>query len=179
MKSKSLTYLEKPIFNQRQLVALIQKTPVEFVRERKGRGGMSFKYTTVSYVQDRLNQIFGWGWSFEVKEHGQSPEGSVWVLGKLTILDQETKQILVTKEQFGSSEYKKDRAGKEIDFADDLKSAASDALKKSASLMGLAADLYATEEVSEEIDKRVKAVVAEIIEKKKEENAEPKPTEIK
>lgn len=174
-----MQYLETPIFSEKQVIALVQKTPKQFVRERKGRGGQVFKYTTVSYVQDRLNQIFGWCWSFEVKEHGQSPEGSVWVLGKLTVLDPATKQILVTKEQFGSSEYKKDRAGKEIDFADDMKSAASDALKKSASLMGLAADLYATEEVAEAIDLRIKSVVADVIARKKEENVATQPTETK
>ena len=169
-KTKSLSYIEKPVFSEKQLIALVQKTPERYVKSRAGRGGRKFNYTTVSYVQDRLNQIFGWAWSFEVKDHGQSPQGSLWALGKLTILDPKTRQIVVTKEQFGSSEYKK-AGGTEIDYADDLKSATSDALKKCASLLGIALDLYATEEVAEDISLRVKAVVADIVEKNKEKHA--------
>lgn len=176
-KTKSLSYIAEPVFSEKQLIALVQQTPAKYVKTRQGRGGRQFSYTTVSYVQDRLNQIFGWGWSFQVKDHGQSPQGSLWVLGSLTILDPKTRQIVVTKEQFGSSEYKTGSNGKEVDYADDLKSATSDALKKCASLLGIALDLYATEEVAGDIKDRVRGVVQDIINKKKEEAQNVSPSE--
>lgn len=176
-KTKSLSYIAEPVFSEKQLIALVQQTPAKYVKTRQGRGGRQFAYTTVSYVQDRLNQIFGWGWSFQVKDHGTSPQGSIWVLGSLTILDPKTRQVVVTKEQFGSSEYKLDRSGKETDYADDLKSATSDALKKCASLLGIALDLYATEEVAGDIKERVRGVVQDIINKRKEEAQNASPSE--
>lgn len=170
---KTMSYVENnPMFNERQLVALVQRTPKHHVKERKGRGGRSFKYVTGAYVQDKLNQVFGWGWSFEVKSHGQSPQGSLWVLGKITIIDPKTGAVMVTKEQFGSSEYKTDASKKEVDYADDLKAATTDALKKCASLLGVAADIYADPETATAIHKRIESVVQYQQQKKKEETQE-------
>ena len=68
--------------------------------------------------------------SFSFFVRGQSPDGSsVWVLGRLTILNPKTQEPMIIKEQFGSSDIKKDKNGKELDYADDMKAAASDALK--------------------------------------------------
>lgn len=171
---KTMSYLdESPIFTERQLVALVQKTPKRHIKQRKGRGGKTFRYVSGSYVQDRLNQVFAWSWSFEVKDHGNSPSGkSVWVLGRLTIIDPLSKNVIVAKEQFGSSDIKTDSSGAEVDYADDFKAAATDALKKCASLLGVAADIYADDETAKSIDARVQSVVNYQIEKKRQEENE-------
>ncbi len=172
MKSKTLTITEA-VFKQNQLVTLVQTTPSEHVRERKGRGGKNFKYVTGSYVQSVLNRVFGWGWSFEVKNHGLDPaKTGVWVLGKLTVLDPATRQPMIIKEQFGSSEIKKMREGGLVDYADDLKSATTDALKKCASLLGVAADIYADPEVAAGIEETAAATAAAIIEARKQKKEE-------
>ena len=106
--AKSMTITKNAVFKQNQLVTLVQKTPKEHIKIRPGRGGKQFKYVTTSYVQSVLNTVFGWGWSFEVKDKGISPDGSsVWVLGKLTILNPKTQEPMIIKEQFGSSDIKK------------------------------------------------------------------------
>ncbi len=156
---RSMSNVDKPIFTEKQLVALSQHTPAKYIKERSGRGGRSFKYVTGAYIQARLNEIFGWAWSFEVKESGFSPsKKSVYVLGRLTVVNPLTNQIMVAKEQFGSSEIKVSN-GSELDFADDMKSAATDALKKCASLLGIAADIYADETTAGYIQEKVNAVV--------------------
>lgn len=165
---KSMTTTES-VFKQNQLVTLVATTPKEHVKERVGRGNRRFRYVTGSYVQERLNTVFGWMWSFEVKNHGQSPsQTSVWVLGSLTILNPQTHLPMITKEQFGSSEYKLQKDGKEVDYADDLKAAATDALKKCASLLGIAADVYADPETADEITERAERVRQIIIERRKQ-----------
>lgn len=171
-KSKSMTITEA-VFKQNQLVTLVQSTPKEHVKERVGRGNRRFRYVTGSYIISRLNTVFGWGWSFEVANSGSSPSGdSVWVQGRLTILDPVSKQPMIVKEQFGSSEYKMQKDGKEVDYADDLKAASTDALKKCASLLGLSADVYADETTSNEITERAEQVKQVIIEmKRKQEEA--------
>lgn len=168
--ARSMTITKNAVFKQNQLVTLVQKTPKEHIKIRPGRGGKQFKYVTTSYVQSVLNTVFGWGWSFEVKDQGLSPDkSSVWVLGKLTILNPKTQEPMIIKEQFGSSDIKKDRAGNELDYADDMKAAASDALKKSASLLGVCADLYADPETASEINKKAEQVRNILIEMRKKE----------
>lgn len=188
-KTKSLTIVENPLLDQRQMAMLVQKTPKVHIKEREGRGKKTFRYVSGSYVTTRLNEIFGWLWTFEVKEHGKSPTGaSVWVLGRLTvsmmvptkwglvnrvdesdgkkiyvqdrvILEQQQVQVAV-KEQFGGADIKRERgSGIEVDYADDLKAAATDALKKCASSLGIAADIYSDPETSEMIQSKVSAVV--------------------
>jgi len=165
-----MTITADAVFKQNQLVTLVQKTPSEHTKVRQGRGGKQFKYVTTSYVQNILNTVFGWGWSFEVKDKGNSPDGSsVWVLGKLTILHPKTQQPMIVKEQFGSSDIKLSKDGKEVDYADDMKSAASDSLKKAASLLGICADLYADPETASEITRKAEQVKNILIEMRKKE----------
>ena len=165
--------ITESVFKQNQLVSLVQDTPPINIKQRAGRGGKQFRYVTGSYVQKVLNQVFGWMWSFEVKDHGNSPDGSsVWALGKLTILDPVTRTPMMIKEQFGSSEYKKEKGtGKEVDYADDLKAASTDALKKCSSLLGIAADVYADEDTANEITEQAAQVRQVLIENKKKQEA--------
>lgn len=153
-----------PVFTDKQLVKLVSKTPKQHIHERKGRGGQTFRYPTASYVQKVLNEAFGWAWSFQVVDKGLDPDQSgVWVHGRLTVINKETMQPMVIKEQFGSSDIKRSKDGKLVDYADDLKSATSDALKKCSSLLGICADLYADPQTAKEIDERVEKVKAVIM----------------
>lgn len=96
-------------------------------------------YITGEQVTTRLNEVLGWdGWSFQIKMHGYDQESDeIWVLGELTALG-------VTKEQFGSQKHNRTKGDRAIiDYGFDLKGAATDAMKKCASLIGVG--LYLSE----------------------------------
>lgn len=124
-----------------QLAKILQKTPPQYVYKRPGKGGGTFEYVTVSYIQKALNYIFGWNWDFEVVQQGMEG-GQVWVLGKLTVRGTQPGQTIV-KTQYGRADIKFKRGTKDmLDYGNDLKGASSDALKKCASLLGIASDIY-------------------------------------
>jgi hypothetical protein len=104
---------------------------------RDQRGGVDLEYITGEQCVSRLNQVLGpAGWSFTVREHGVNAEADeVWVLGELAlVLDGQT----AVRQQFGSQRVKRNRAsGTPLDVGFDLKGAATDALKKCASLIGV------------------------------------------
>jgi hypothetical protein len=145
---KKLT-IPKTWVNENQLTFMLQKTPSNQVYKRKGRGGKMFDYVTISYMQRALNYAFGWNWDFEIVEHGKEAD-HVWVLGKLTVRGSKPGEQ-ITKTQFGRSDVKKLReGGGNVDYGNDLKGAASDALKKCASLLGFASDIYGKMEYKDE-----------------------------
>jgi hypothetical protein len=106
------------------------------------RGGVELEYITGEQATTRLNETLGFlNWSFRVLEHGIHAEADeCWVLGELAVtLDGRT----VTRQQFGSQKVKRSRsAGTPLDVGFDLKGAATDALKKCASLVGVALYLW-------------------------------------
>lgn len=157
-----LTLVAEPMLTHKQLAALVANTPKRVIKRRPAKGGGTWEYVTVSYVEQKLNSIFGWLWSFEVKEHGTSPNGAqVWALGKLTILNPETGAPMIIKEQFGRKDIAMKKDGSIMDFGNDLKAAASDALKKCAAKVGIAADIYADDETKELIRERSLQIMAE------------------
>jgi len=117
--------------------ALIQvATPQEFIKQRAGKGGKAFTYVEGGYVIARLNQIFSpVGWDFEIVNERVEPN-EVVVRGKLTIKDHKNGYE-ISKTQYGTKER---HAG--VPLGDTLKAAATDCLKKSASLFGIALDVY-------------------------------------
>jgi len=148
-KEASLTLVRNgsPI-KKEQLLMVLQKTPKEHIYTRPGKGGGTWEYVTGTYVKKVLNYVFGWMWDFEVKEHGR--EGDlIWVLGRLTIKARSGKTIVI-KEQFGRAEVKVKRGTKiALDFGNDLKAATTDALKKCAAELGIASDIYGSNEFKE------------------------------
>jgi hypothetical protein len=121
------------------------------------------------YVKKALNYVFGWMWDFNIVDKGR--EGDlVWVQGRLTIKNKSGKEMIV-KEQFGRADIKFLRGTKTpVDYGNDLKAAATDALKKCASELGIASDVYGKQEF-QEIQKEDKGFIppeVEVTENKEE-----------
>ena len=109
--------------------------PPELIRTRKGTFGKELAYAEVHNYVARLNEAFAGDWSFDIIEH-RVVDNEVVVLGKLTAGG-------VHKTAFGCSAITTGReSGEKVSLGDDLKAAASDALKKCSSLVGLGLHLY-------------------------------------
>ena len=107
----------------------------EQIRQREGRGGKTLDYLETHVVITRLNEAFSGQWSFEVLAH-EVTETEAIVHGKLSAGG-------VTKTAFGGSDIARHKESqKPVSIADDLKSAASDSLKKAATLFGIGLHLY-------------------------------------
>src|SRR5262249_37784685 len=105
------------------------------IRQRKGRNGV-LDYVEGHSVIARLNQALEGAWSFEITHH-EVREDEVLVLGKLTAEG-------ITKMAFGTSQVTAERGtGALVSLGDDLKAAATDALKKGATFLGVGLHLDA------------------------------------
>ncbi len=143
-KNSKAIVLSEVSLAPRQQTAISQVTPPMFIREKPGRGGKMVSYVETGYVISRLNTTFSpAGWDFEVIADGKTErqtenntEGEVWVRGKLTIIDHK-KGYRVSKTQYGQHPIHKN-----VPIGDAYKSAASDCLKKCASMFGIAHDVY-------------------------------------
>jgi hypothetical protein len=101
------------------------------------RGGVELTYVSGEQVVRRLNEVLGvGGWSFRVLGHDINPEADeAWALGELVA---EIGDRTVVRQQFGSQKLKRSRStGVPLDIGFDLKGAATDAMKKCASLLGV------------------------------------------
>ena len=105
------------------------------IRQRRGRNGM-LDYVEGHTVIQRLNEALDGEWSFEIVHH-EVREEEVLVVGKLTA-------GTVVKMAFGGSQVTREReSAKLVSVTDDLKAAATDALKKCATFLGVGLHLYA------------------------------------
>lgn len=112
----------------------------EQIKTRRGNYGKEIDYVETAAVIKRLNDAIDGDWSFEVMEH-IIQENDVAVLGKLS-----TNGVI--KMQWGSRKIGKNRITKEIIcLGDDLKAAASDSLKKAASLLGCGLHIYTDDDL--------------------------------
>ena len=131
---KRLTAMERSGINQAQAAILTQETPRELVHTRQGKGGQTFDFLPHEEVTRILNSAFGHAWTSEVKQFGIIEGIECWVLLRLTA---RTEKGDIYKEQFGQQDYLT-----KMSTGDCLKGAASDALTKCASLLGIGLDLY-------------------------------------
>lgn len=107
----------------------------EQIRQRQGTDGSVLDYIEGCAVIQRLNECFSAEWIFEIQEH-RVYDDEVVVLGKLTAQG-------VSKSQFGKSRITRSKTDNSIiSVGDDLKSAATDCLKKCATLFGVGLHLY-------------------------------------
>jgi hypothetical protein len=152
---KELSKVPENLLNKDQLNVLLMGTPENAKYTRPAKGGGTWTYVTGTYVKKVLNMLFGWDWDFEVVkfEYNMDVKQCI-VLGKLTV---RTKGHTVVKNQFGRSDIKfKKNSTEVLDLGNDLKAATTDALKKCASELGVASDVYGANEF-----KKIKVIDAE------------------
>jgi len=107
----------------------------ELIKNRPGPGGKPLQYVSGAEYIKRLNEAFKLDWSFDIIEF-RILEHEVMVLGEITIGS-------IKKKAFGGSSISMHQSkGTPISIADDLKSAATDALKKCSSMLGIGLHLY-------------------------------------
>jgi len=111
--------------------------PKEQIKQRIGTYGTVLDYVEGHTVIQRLNEAFDAKWSFEILRCKiLEKEDEVVVLGRLSAEG-------VVKCQFGSSRITRAKdSGEIISLADDLKAAATDSLKKCATMLGVGLHLY-------------------------------------
>lgn len=159
------TGLEKYGMNAPLWKKVRAKTPAKYIKKRPGRGGTQLDYVEGHYMKAKLNETFNGMWSFDVtnEEVGKT---QVWVKGVLTVyIPKPNGDLLeIRKTQYGGQDIKKNKStGMPISVSDDLKAAATDALKKCASEWGFASDVYwqngddSTEEPEESMGAKVQA----------------------
>jgi len=135
-RRRSTALIIRPASFSPEVRGLIQlPTPQEFIKQRPGKGGKEFTFVEGGYVVARLNQMFKNCWDFEIIEERIEPT-EVVVRGKLVVKDFKSGYE-VSKTHYGT---KIRNAG--VPLGDTLKAAATDCLKKCASLFGIALDVY-------------------------------------
>lgn len=127
-----------------QIILLSMKTPPQYIKQRKGRGGGTFDYVEMNYVVGRLNATFLFNWDCDVLEQIIDKENSQVAL-KVKLTARFADGTMVSKTAWGGSDISRYSSGdgKIISLADDLKSAEADGLKKAASMLGVCWDVYA------------------------------------
>lgn len=147
INSDELSLVEDNALNASQLKLLLRKTPKNYVKTRPAKGGGTWDYVSVGYVKKILNLMFGWDWDFEILNE-QIIGAQVIVKGKLTCRIN-SKSIIKT--QYGTKDiiYKRGDSKDPLNIGNDFKAAASDSLKKCASLIGIASDIYDKEDFKE------------------------------
>ena len=151
----TLTTNKQNFFNLEQLKKIRHKTPSSMIYERPAKGGGKWKYVKSADVVVALNTTFGGFWDFSIiTDEATALEiavktKSIVVRGKLTITNPDTG-VSVSREQYGRKDVAfKKGTNEPLDFGNDMKAAASDALKKCASQFGLFNDIYRDNEIME------------------------------
>lgn len=177
VSASDLSLVKDNSLNENQLAQILKKTPEQYVKKRPAKGGGTWDYVTGGYVKKCLNIMFGWDWDFEITEQ-LIQHGEAIVKGKLTC---RSNGRTIVKMQFGNKDimYKK-QSQQEIDkgaekiplsIGNDLKSAATDCLKKCAAEIGIAADIYNKEDFREvvvDVDNTMEKTLNDMYEEKKE-----------
>ena len=138
--------------------ALINKGIEPQYISRRDKGNKTYRYVEASYIVELLNQLFGYIWTWEVsdpqikltggKDKNGLEKSFVTVKGRLTVPvidpNDPSKYTWISKESFGSHLF----AGTDPEVQGfSYKAAATDALKKCASMLGIAKNVYMSEEM--------------------------------
>lgn len=145
VQESDLSKVEFNLLNASQLKLLLAKTPKKYVHKRPAKGGGTWDYVTGGYIKKVLNLMFGWDWDFKVVNSTiQLEAGQVIIHGELTVrIDKGDRIATVVKHQFGRADVKFKKSDKTpVDLGNDMKAATTDALKKCAAELGIAADIY-------------------------------------
>ena len=155
-----LSLVEDNSLNAYQLKMLLKKTQPQYVHKRPAKGGGEWEYVTGGYVKKVLNIMFGFDWSFEIVDQ-MIIHGEVVVKGKLTC---HSNGRTIVKMQYGNKDIICKRGTSDpLSIGNDMKAAATDALKKCAAEIGIAADIYNKLDFREvNVDTREPATLEEI-----------------
>ena len=151
ISAEDLSLVDDNSLNPNQLAQILKRTPKAYVKKRPAKGGGTWEYVTSGYVKKVLNLMFGWDWDFEILED-KVMHDEVIVKGRLTC---RSNGRTIVKTQYGNKDimYKRgtDAQGNRIPLSigNDFKSASSDCLKKCASEIGIAQDIYNKEDFKE------------------------------
>lgn len=114
---------------------LSEPFPDCLIKRRRGNFGKTVEYAEANTVIQRLNDVLQGDWSFLILNYRIEAE-EVIVQGELKVADE-------VHQQFGGSSITRHTdTGVILSLADDLKAAASDALKKCATAYGIGLYLY-------------------------------------
>ena len=168
-KAITAIVMQEVQLSPRQTSVIQQETPAALIKTKPGRGGKRVSYVEGGYVISKLNEAFSpLGWEFKIVEKGtterkneSSAEGEVWVYGELTIIDHKNG-YRTTKGQYGQHPIHT-----KVPIGDAYKAAGTDALKKCASLLGIALDVYWGTLDKEESAPPAKMTPAELFERAK------------
>jgi hypothetical protein len=138
--------MEKKYLDENVLPAL--QAPLK-TATREGRKGQIYEYIPTKYVSDRLNEVWGLDWSFEIVEK-IIDKGHVAVHARI---HHPTEDGMKFKDAFGGAKYED-----AIGLGDCLKKATSLALKKAASLVCI--DLQDPEDAVPATDEQKKLIIA-------------------
>ncbi len=145
--------------NADAVAALAREFPESDIRQDVYRVGSNFYPTYIpapAFIM-RLNELLGTGWDFVVHDHGITADYTqVWVRATLTIWSWvqdpagNWHRVASSRSQYGNAFLKRcsypDGSQGFVNFGYDLKAAATDALRKCASLFGVAMHLYTKDE---------------------------------
>lgn len=142
------------VFTDEQVLQILLPTPEEHIEENENESGEKYKSVKGSYVKERLNFIFGFGWEFEILSEQTHNNGEVVVKGKLNLPTK--KGNYISRSQFGKHQTTTEmiKSGNRTEWktknvGNAYKSATTDCLKKCASEFGFFWDIYQQEQPEE------------------------------
>lgn len=154
ISQEELTKAATSVLNENQLQFILTKTPEKYIQTRPAKGGGRWKFVSGGYIKKCLNLMFGFDWDFEIIDEKILIEAKqVIVKGRLTC---RVGHKAIIKMHYGRKDiaFRKDTSDP-LDLGNDLKAAATDCLKKCASEIGIAADIYNANEFKEVFIKEV------------------------
>ncbi len=109
------------------------------IKHRQGHDGKQLDYVPVQHYVDRLNEGFEHDWSFELTSRE--------IIGEQIVVEVKITAAGLTKTGLGGAAITRSDDKKTIiALADDIKTAEADALKRACRLLGVGAELYASEQ---------------------------------
>lgn len=135
-----------------QISEIRKRTPENEIEFKTDENGRKYKSVKGSYMKKKLNLIFGWNWDFKITSHEYFQHSREVVVSGRLIINSGAERII--KEQFGrhylSTKTVKNnnvQTTSAVNIGDGFKSAATDALKKCASELGICWDVYSSEPI--------------------------------
>lgn len=124
-------------------ITVFQKTDIRYIKTRKGYGNKLFSYVDGHYMTQVLNLITGYRWDCHIEKMTET-EKEVICQGKIILhFDNEHGYFTIEKSAIGQADKKfSTQDNTLIMIGDTYKAAQTDMIKKAASYLGIACDVY-------------------------------------